>query len=488
MRISGGQLVTLSLAGVVLTGCSESTPTRPLVSSPTTVAAVHNPPSAGSIIIFKKSNTTSLRSARVGSRLGNLIGTGASSSAQDAVITSVIPHFNAIAVSGTVSASDVGGDVTVVPNYIADMVDPVPSEQLQTMPIEMMNDPLGTDQSGASLFAANWQWDMKRISVNRAWVPSRGGAGSKVCIIDSGIDPGHVVFVGKSITSTSFVTNSAAQTDTNGHGSHVAGTVSTNGVGLSSVVPNASLMTAKVFAGSGGASTTAVWNGILWCADNGADVINMSLGFTGGIPVAGNEDFIAFYQEVLDYASDLGVVIVAAAGNDGVTMPVAGRIFIPAEMGRVTSVAATGPTGNFSPCCATATWAAPGAGFDGIASYSNRGPVPSVDISAPGGDFATGWPNQSLITSVCSRQFRSGNTFPCAGGGSVLFEAGTSQASPHVAGVAALIRARWPSTVRSVTLRNKIESCLYRAVDNVGSTSIFGRGRLNAYKAATQAC
>jgi subtilisin family serine protease len=61
-------------------------------------------------------------------------------------------------------------------------------------------------------------------------------------------------------------------------------------------------------------------------------------------------------------------------------------------------------------------------------------------------------------------------------------------ASPHVAGVAALIRARWPSTPRSATLRNKIESCLYRSVDNIGSNAIFGRGRVNAYKAVTQPC
>ena len=63
------------------------------------------------------------------------------------------------------------------------------------------------------------------------------------------------------------------------------------------------------------------------------------------------------------------------------------------------------------------TWQSPGAAFDGIASYSNRGPVPSVDISAPGGDRLTAaWPSQSLIVSPCSRQFLSGTTFPCAAG------------------------------------------------------------------------
>jgi subtilisin family serine protease len=244
-------------------------------------------------------------------------------------------------------------------------------------------------------------------------------------------------------------------------------------------------MTAKVFAGNGGGASTAVVLGaVQWCTDNGADVINMSLGFTGGLPTAANAAFIAFYEAGLDYATSRGVLIVAAAGNDGLALPVADRTFLPAEAPGVTSVAATAPTTNLSPFGFNATWSAPGAAFDGIASYSNRGGVPSVDISAPGGDQFAGWPVQSLIISVCSRQFN----VACINGNVFLYEAGTSMASPHVAGVASLIRARWPSSVRSPALRNKIESCLYRAVDNIGPTSIFGRGRVNAYKATTQPC
>lgn len=491
MRTSGSQLSALLLAGAALAACSDATPTISSPSAKPVASVAHNPPSAGYIVVMKKG--ANLSRLRPGARLSNAISLRNGAAAQNAVVTDLVPHMNAVAVSGAVAAADLAGDdvAAVLPNYIADMIDPISGDNAITAEMDATNSsPLGTDQSTSTAFALNYQWSYKKISVNRAWVPSRGGSGANVCIIDSGIDGGHPSFVTKSITSTSFVANSSAQTDTNGHGSHVAGTVSTNGFLFASVVPNANLMTAKVFAGNGGATTTAVWNGILWCADNGADVINMSLGFTGGIPVAGNEDFIAFYQEVLDYASDLGVLIVAAAGNDGMTLPVSGRIFLPAEGGRVTSVAATGPNTNLSPFGANLTWQAPGPVFDNIASFSNRGAAPSVDISAPGGDaLASNWPLQSLITSVCSRQFRNAaGAFPCAGGNSVLFEAGTSQASPHVAGTAALIRSRWPSTARSAALRNKIESCLYRSVDNIGSTSIFGRGRLNAYKAATQPC
>ena len=479
------QKVVLVAAAFAVAGCADvGTPVSP---NPAALTPATNPRFDSYVVVLRPGRDAA--SVRAGSRLGSVVRLYPSARAQNLIVRESIPALRALVVEGAQVAEDISGDDVeqVIPNYEHDIIEPASSwvvgDELA------FQDPTGTNQSSASLFAANWQWGYKKISVNRVWVPSRGGAGAKVCIIDSGIDPGHISLTGKSIVSTSFVANSSAQTDTNGHGSHVAGTVSTNGVGLASTAPDVGLMTAKVFAATGGASSTAVWNGIIWCADNGADVINMSLGFTGGVPtVPANQAFIDFYQTVLDYATNAGVLIVASAGNDAATLPVAGRKFIPAEMAGVTSVAATSPTSNLSPFGINATWSSPGTAFDGIASYSNRGGVPSVDISAPGGDFFTGWPAQSLIVSVCSRQFRSGSSFPCASGSAVLFSGGTSMAAPHVSGVAALIRARWPSSPRSLTLRNKVESCLYRSVDNIGSTLVFGRGRLNAYKAATMPC
>jgi subtilisin family serine protease len=489
MRARTRSIFSLFAGGLVFAACSEpNTPVEPK-ARPAPAAVGREPRADGYIVILKPG--ASFTRARVGSRLGNVMSLDPASTAQDAIVSDLVPTINGFVVRGAASAADISGpDVAdVVPNYEADIIDPVPFDAALTE-FSGPADPLGTDQSGAGFFANNTQWGYKKISANRAWVPSRGGAGAKVCITDSGIDPGHQTFVGKAIQSASFIANSSAQTDTNGHGSHVAGTISTNGVGAASVAPNVSLMTAKIFNGAGGGATAAVTiNAVAWCVDNGADVINMSIGFTGGIPTTpGNLPFIAAYEAGLDYATNNGVLIVASAGNDGVTMPFAGRIFLPAEAPGVTSVAATSPTTNLAPFGINAIWSAPGAAFDGIASYSNRGGVPSVDISAPGGDLFSGWPIQSLIISACSRQFRSGATFPCAAGNVYLFNAGTSMASPHVAGVAGLIRGRWPSSVRSTALRSKIESCLYRAVDNIGSTAIFGRGRVNAYKAATQPC
>jgi subtilisin family serine protease len=474
----------------MVAGCSDSN----IPSAPrTTTRAVLAPRTDGYIVILKRGGASFSR-VSPGARLGNVVPINPLSAAQNAVIADVVPAINGFVVRGVASTNDIAGDEieAVIPNYVAEINEPTPDASEVAAP-DFDQDPTGTDQSGAFFFANNTQWSYKVISANRVWAPSRGGAGAKVCITDSGIDAGHSAFVGKPILGASFLANSSPFTDTLGHGSHVAGTISTNGAGGASVAPDATLMMAKVFnATGGGASTAVVLNAVAWCTDNGADVINMSLSFTGGIPTVGNEAFINAYEAGLDYATSRGVLIVAAAGNDGAPLPFPGRTFLPAEAPGVVSVAATGPNTNLAPFGNNPTWNSPGPAFDGIASYSNRGSVPGVDISAPGGDLASGWPSQSLIFSVCSRQTNFGTptnpSFPCAANGFWLGDAGTSMASPHVAGVAALIRSRWPSSGRSATLRNKIESCLFRSVDNIGPTSIFGRGRVNAYKATTQPC
>jgi subtilisin family serine protease len=490
MRARTRNTLSLLAGAVTVAACSDPhTPTLP--ATPAAHAAA-TPRSDGYIVILK--NAANFNRLRPGARLGNVVPLDPSSMAQDAIVTDVVPSINGFVVRGAATANDISGDdvADVIPNYVAEISDPAPDASSVASP-DFVLDPTGSDQSGAFFFANNTQWGYKKVSANRVWVPSRGGAGAKVCIVDSGIDAGEAEFVGKPIQGISFIANSSPFTDTSGHGSHVSGTVSTNGFGGASVAPDVSLMMAKVFNGAGGGGTAAVLlNAVAWCADNGADVINMSLGFTGGIPTAANPTFIAAFEAGLDYATSRGVLIVASAGNEGLTLPAPDLTFLPSEAPGVVSVAATGPNANLAPFGNNAIWAVPGPAFDGIASYSNRGPVPSVDISAPGGDVFSGWPTQSRIYSVCSRQFNFGTptvpSFPCAGDNFWVGLVGTSMASPHVAGIAALIRARWPASVRSPALRNKIESCLFRSVDNIGSTSIFGRGRVNAYKAVTQPC
>lgn len=474
-------------AGALVAGCSDNLPLQPTAAAPVAPVAAVNPSFSSYIVVLK--NSIQVRGIRTGSSFGSLMASRSGSAAPTlpGTVINTVPSLNAVVVSGADAAVLAGGGdvVAVIPNYEANLIDPQPEVATEVL-ADANPGPMGTDQSGAFYYANNYQWDMKRMQANRAWVPSRGGLGAKVCITDSGIDAGHVAFAGKSIVSTSMLPNSSGSLDSNFHGTHVAGTISTGTSSKSaSVAPNASLMTAKIFNGAGGGATTdVVLNAVAWCADNGADVINMSIGFTGGVPISGNEAFIAYYQAGMDYATNQGVLIVAAAGNDGFTLPVAGKIMMPAELNGVLSVAATGPNQNLTPFGANPTWQAPDARFDGIASYSNRGPVPSVDVSAPGGNRpTTAWPVQSLVISPCSHQYS-----PCASGNFWIFAAGTSMASPHVAGLAAVVRGRWPSIARSPALRSRIEACIFKTVDNIGSTSIYGRGRVNAYRAATTPC
>lgn len=484
MRIRSVRIAVL-LAATVVAACSSPDKQSPVAPrSPTGPDQVRTPRSDGYIVVLKPASSASLSRMRPGARLANLI--AVDDKARDGVVGDVIPKLNAFVVRGVTNADDLASaDVeAVIPNYEADIIDPVMASAGLVAEASGPLEPSGSNPSGAFFFANNTQWGLKKSAANRVWAPSRGGAGTRACIIDSGIDAGHPEFAGKILMSTTFVANSAAGLDSNAHGTHVAGIVTNRGIGGGSVAPDAMLMTAKVFAGNGGGgSTSAIANAVIWCTDNGADIINMSLGFTGGIPrTAANQPLIDFMQAVVDYATSRGVVVITSAGNDAATMPSSTLIFLPAEANGATAVASTGPSSDLTPFGINAVWSAPGTEFEGISSFSNRGPAPSVDLSAPGGNrpFAT-WPVQGLILSVCSRQ-------ACGNPNVYVYFAGTSQAAPHVTGVAAIIRGRFPATPRSTAFRAKIESCLYRSVDNIGSTNIFGRGRVNAYKAATQPC
>jgi subtilisin family serine protease len=188
--------------------------------------------------------------------------------------------------------------------------------------------PAGTDVSGAPWYASGVQWDMKAIGLTReVWAGSKGGLGTRACVIDSGIDEQHQELSGKVVASASFVTTptiaSPAPLDSNGHGTHVASTIAGRGVVAPGVAPDAELMTAKVFAAAGGTPVLRVTQAITWCTDNGAHVINMSLGgiryFAPGTNVTTLSDVRA-YGDAVAYATQRGVVVAVAAGNSNVRL------------------------------------------------------------------------------------------------------------------------------------------------------------------------
>ena len=268
-------------------------------------------------------------------------------------------------------------------------------------------------------------WDLAGMGA----FPATGGA--KVGIVDTGITQTHEDLVGKTVDcgqSTGGVVMSGACIDDNGHGTHVAGTITANANnarGVTGVAFNSPLSICKALSGPLGQGTTSdVASCITWVTDRGAKVISMSLG--GGAATT--------LQNAVSYAASHDVLVLAAAGNDGNS-----TVEFPAGYAEVVSVAATD------------------AG-DAHASFSNTNS--DVEVAAPGVNVLSSYND---------------------GGYRVL--SGTSMATPHAAGVAAVIRTKNP-TFTAAQARSKLDA----SVDDKGAAgrdTSFGFGRVNLAKAAS---
>ncbi|MDH3222157.1 MAG: S8 family serine peptidase [Gemmatimonadota bacterium] len=311
------------------------------------------------------------------------------------------------------------------------------------------------------------QWDMHQIDAAGAWAAGGSGDGVRVAIIDSGIDPFHadlagLIDQGASIAFTPSLSGFGPPwMDDRYHGTHVAGTVVTNGIGTSGVAPQATLIAIKSLDYLGSGSFADVIAGILHAVDVAdADVINMSLGAVflkrGGGGFMGAGPLIGAMNQALNYAQSRGAVVVSAAGNNGLNLQ---NLFdvtsVPCESGAGMCVSATGPT-------------------DALASYSNSGRS-TVNVAGPGGDFNGDFAASSVLAPCTTGSL----VLPFACGPlSYLFLDGTSMAAPHVAGVAALVihdmGGASPGRVRT-----KIE----QTADDLGRKGAdddFGKGRINA--------
>ena len=269
------------------------------------------------------------------------------------------------------------------------------------------------------------QWDLAKMQLAQAWDLATG-SGVVVAVVDTGADASHPDLAGQLVAGYNFVGNNSNTTDDNGHGTHVAGTVAAltnNGLGVAGIAYNAKVMPVKVLDSTGAGSYTAIINGITYAADHGARVINMSLG---------GYSYSASLQEAVNYAWNRGVVIVAAAGNDNTSSP-----SYPAACQNVIAVAATDQNDN-------------------KASFSNYGA--HISVAAPG---------VSILSTVRGGSYAAWN--------------GTSMASPHVAGLAALVISQSPSRTNA-----QVRQIMEQSADDKGTSGwdkYFGWGRVNAYRA-----
>ena len=345
----------------------------------------------------------------------------------------------------------------------------------------------------AGSFRFAFQWNMRAISAPAAWaLGNLGSPNVTAAILDTGIDYDSFDMNGMVdlSRSTSLVPNDNALIaallpgrnqldDLNGHGTNVATQVSSNATIFAGVNSRTRLIGVKVLGANGGGTLGGILAGIIWAADHGADVANMSLGVSGGIDKAGSKGFVGITNKVFNYANRAGMVVVVSAGNDALNLDGNGRsLAVFCEAPHVICVSATGPTASAN------AFSGPWANVDAPASYSNTGRK-SITVSAPGGTGA-GW-----VSSVCAHHLAavSGNTivFPCNAPPGFFFTigiAGTSQAAPHVTGVVAQLIAKYGA-------RNpaRIKQLLLNGLDDLGPPGpddAYGAGRVNLLKALSQ--
>ena len=304
----------------------------------------------------------------------------------------------------------------------------------QATPPFVSPDPLYANSADPS-----WQWHLHAANAGGAWL-STVGTGVRLAILDTGVNDGTDGFCRPFVAEYNAVSGTpgtGAALDTDGHGSHVAGSAaqcSDNNVGGAGMAPEASVMPVKVFSSSGGANTSDVARGIDWAVANGARVINMSLGCSG---CGGSTTLNA----AIERADAAGVVIVVSSGNSPVD------VFYPANHPAVLGVGATTRAGN-------------------VANYSARGL--GLDLVAPGGEVSN-----SPTTFIWQDTL----------GGYAGF-AGTSMAAGHVSGAAALLISRFPSAP-ALRVKNAL-TCSAVNLGSPGWDEQSGFGSLDAGGAVEQ--
>jgi subtilisin family serine protease len=263
---------------------------------------------------------------------------------------------------------------------------------------------------------ARWpeQWGPTKVSAPRAWDTARGSSSVVVAVLDTGVDFGHQDLGAASVPGYDFVNGDPDPADDQGHGTAVAGVAAArtnNTVGVAGICWTCSLMAVKVLDANGSGSTSEVARGIVWAAEHGAQVLNLSLGGPSSTQTL---------ADAVAYAAGRGAILVAAAGNNGTSAP-----FYPAAYPAVVAVGATDAA-------------------DRPYSWSNYGSW--VEVAAPG----------------C-------NVAPVRAGGYGSF-CGTSSATPIVAGIAGLALTAQPGATRDV-VRGAIE----QASAPIGSVVQYGR-------------
>ncbi len=263
------------------------------------------------------------------------------------------------------------------------------------------------------------------------------GAGRKVVILDTGYNYNHTELRSSYLGGKDFVNDDTDPMDDNGHGSHVAGIITGDGVnpGAKGVAPDTGIIAGKVLSASGGGYFSDVVAAIYWAVDSpfNADAISMSIGTNPPYTYKGFcDNVLPDLTTAIKYATDKGVVVVVAAGNSG-----GAGVSVPGCISYSTTVGAVDSS-------------------DILASFSGKGNA--VDITAPGVNILSSWLGTSYATA-----------------------SGTSMATPMVSGTVALIKSAHPTYTVAQT-----QNALFKTAKDLGKKgkdSSYGWGRVDAFGA-----
>jgi serine protease len=313
-----------------------------------------------------------------------------------------------------------------------------------------------------SKFAPNdsfysYQWHLPKINTEQAWATTTGN-GVNVAVLDTGFHVGGADGVGCLLSGLNTLDGTANTADGDGHGTHVSGTIAqstNNATGVAGVAPGACILPVKVLDDSGSGTDADIAEGIAWAVNQGARVINMSLGYPAGYPL---DTFVNYPSYAQLNALPDDVTVVVASGNDGAS----GGVSYPANHPNVIAVGATDAV-------------------NGIAPYSNKGP--ELDLVAPGGNTAVDANGDGYGDGVLQETRLDTDSSPVSSNyqwGYYFFQ-GTSMAAPHVAGAAALLLANDSTLTRTEVLAKLANS----AVDlgDAGLDETYGYGLIQIDKA-----